>query len=66
VYKRQIYNTAHMKNTDTQKALDEIRKIDLKQIRPDLSKKEYSKLKMLQRTPDLYNALLRITGARSH
>ena len=60
-----IYNTAHLKNTDTQKALDEIRKIDLKQIRPDLSKKEYSKLKMLQRTPDLYNALLRITGTKS-
>ena len=59
-----IYNTAHLKNTETQKALDEIRKIDLKQIRPDLSKKEYSKLKMLQRTPDLYNALLRITGVR--
>ena len=61
-----IYNTAHLKNTDTQKALDEIRKIDLKQICPDLSKKEYSKLKLLQRTPDLYNALLRITGVRSH
>ncbi len=60
-----IYNTAHLKNTDTKKALDEIRKIDLKQIRPDLSKKEYSKLKLLQRTPDLYNALLRITGTRS-
>ena len=56
-----IYNTAHLKNTETQKALDEIRKIDLKQIRPDLSKKEYFKLKFLQRTPDLYNALLRIT-----
>ena len=55
-----IYNTAHLKNTDTQKALDEIRKIDLKQIRPDLSGKGYFKLKTLQHIPELYNALLKM------
>lgn len=55
-----IYNTARIKETDTEKALAAIRKIDLKQIRPDLTGKEYFKLKMLQRVPDLYNALLKV------
>ena len=55
-----IYNSAYLKNTDTQKPLDEIRKIDLKQIRPDLSGKEYFKLKTLQHVPELYNALLKM------
>ena len=55
-----IYNTAYLKNTDTESPLAEIRKIDLKQIHPDLSKKEYFKLKMLQCVPDLYNTLLKM------
>ena len=55
-----IYNTARIKETDTEKALAAIRKIDLKAIRPDLTGKEYFKLKMLQRVPDLYNALLKV------
>ena len=55
-----IYNTERIKETDTEKALAAIRKIDLKAIRPDLTGKEYFKLKMLQRVPDLYNALLKV------
>lgn len=55
-----IYNTARIRETDTEKALAAIRKIDLKQIRLDLTGKEYFKLKMLQRVPDLYNALLKV------
>ena len=55
-----IYNTARIKETDTEKALAAIRKIDLREIRPDLSRKEYFKLKMLQCVPDLYNALLKV------
>ncbi len=55
-----IYNTARIKETNTEKALAAIRKINLKAIRPDLTGKEYFKLKMLQRAPDLYNALLKV------
>ena len=55
-----IYNTARIRETDAEKALAAIRKIDLKEIRPDLTGKEYFKLKMLQCVPDLYNALLKV------
>ena len=54
-----IYNTAQIKGTETKKALEEICKLDLEEIRPDLSGKEYMKLQLLRRFPLLYNALLR-------
>ena len=54
-----IYNTALLTKKDEQKALSEIRKYRLREFREALSRKEFTKLLMLKKSPFLYNLLLR-------
>ena len=55
-----IYNTAKLTKNDEQKALAEIRKYRLREFRETLSRKEFTKLLMLKKSPFLYNFLLKI------
>ena len=55
-----IYNTTKLKGGDTEKTLEAIRKTDLSGLRGEFTKKEWVKLKMLQRCPWLYDTLLKV------
>ena len=57
-----IYNTAKLTGKDPGKALQAIRKTDVKAIREALTKKEWFKLVLLQHCRPLYNILLKTAG----
>ena len=54
-----IYNTAVLTGKDPGKALAEVRKYRLSEFREALSQKEWAKLCLLQKSPALYNYLLK-------
>ena len=54
-----IYNTAVWTGKDPGKALQAIRETDVREIRGELTKKEWIKLVLLQRSSGIYNLLLK-------